>query len=245
MRLLSNLYKQRFITNESESRVINSNTLAYRILEEQSRALAKTQEPEQPQAESGGFVEGIAAPQVETIDYEAEAKEKAEEILAQANAEADEIRKAAREEADELRKKAMEEGHAEGMEQGMQDSYLEQMRELEPKLVHTITDVVSHVFHVQFHDKDEIVLYLVKRAMESIDGPKEFTIKAGPKQAAYLEEHKQELLECVGQNATLDLVTIHSMTEGECIIETDTGVFECGMDVQLDNLIRDIQSLCM
>ena len=45
MRLLSNLYKQRFITNESESRVINSNTLAYRILEEQSRALAKTQEP--------------------------------------------------------------------------------------------------------------------------------------------------------------------------------------------------------
>ena len=81
MRLLSNLYKQRFITNESESRVINSNTLAYRILEEQSRALAKTREPEQPQAESGGFVEGIAAPQVETIDYEAEAKEKAEEIL--------------------------------------------------------------------------------------------------------------------------------------------------------------------
>ena len=76
MRLLSNLYKQRFITNESESRVINSNTLAYRILEEQSRALAKTREPEQPQAESGGFVEGIAAPQVETIDYEAEAKEK-------------------------------------------------------------------------------------------------------------------------------------------------------------------------
>lgn len=266
MRLLSNLYKQRFITNESESRVINSNTLAYRILEEQSRALAKTREPEQPQAESGGFVEGIAAPQVETIDYEAEAKEKAEELLAQANAEADEIRKAAREEADELRKKAMEEGRAEGMEQGMQegaavydaklesigkreqqlqDSYLEQMRELEPKLVHTITDVVSHVFHVQFHDKDEIVLYLVKRAMESIDGPKEFTIKAGPKQAAYLEEHKQELLECVGQNVTLDLVTIHSMNEGECIIETDTGVFECGMDVQLDNLIRDIQSLCM
>ncbi len=47
-------------------------------------------------------------------------------------------------------------------EQQLQDSYLEQMRELEPKLVHTITDVVSHVFHVQFHDKDEIVLYLVK-----------------------------------------------------------------------------------
>ena len=150
MRLLSNLYKQRFITNESESRVINSNTLAYRILEEQSRALAKTREPEQPQAESGGFVEGIAAPQVETIDYEAEAKEKAEEILAQANAEADEIRKAAREEADEIRKQAQEQGQAEGLEQGMQegaavydaklesigkreqqlqDSYLEQMRE--------------------------------------------------------------------------------------------------------------------
>ena len=197
MRLLSNLYKQRFITNESESRVINSNTLAYRILEEQSRALAKTREPEQPQAESGGFVEGIAAPQVETIDYEAEAKEKAEEILAQANAEADEIRKAAREEADEIRKQAQEQGMQEGAavydaklesigkrEQQLQDSYLEQMRDLEPKLVHTITDVVSHVFHVQFHDKDEIVLYLVKRAMESIDGPKEFTIKAFPKQAA-------------------------------------------------------------
>ena len=121
MRLLSNLYKQRFITNESESRVINSNTLAYRILEEQSRALAKTREPEQPQAESGGFVEGIAAPQVETIDYEAEAKEKAEEILAQANAEADEIRKAAREEADEIRKQAQEQGQAEGLEQGMQE----------------------------------------------------------------------------------------------------------------------------
>ena len=57
MRLLSNLYKQRFITNESESRVINSNTLAYRILEEQSGLLQRQREPEQPQAgESGGFV---------------------------------------------------------------------------------------------------------------------------------------------------------------------------------------------
>ena len=34
-----------------------------------------------------------------------------------------------------------------------------------------------------------------------------------------------------------------SMQQGQCTIDTDEGIFDCGVDVQLDNLIKDLKTL--
>ena len=37
-----------------------------------------------------------------------------------------------------------------------------------------------------------------------------------------------------------------SVSQGQCTIDTDEGLFDCGLDVQLTNLVRDLKALsCM
>ena len=42
---------------------------------------------------------------------------------------------------------------------------------------------------------------------------------------------------------SLEIVSDIALSGNQCIIETETGVFDCSMDVQLKNLIKDLRSL--
>ena len=51
--------------------------------------------------------------------------------------------------------------------------------------------------------------------------------------------------ECLYGN-DVDIEVVNDMTLGaeDCIIETESGVFNCGIDMELSNLEKDIRSLC-
>ncbi len=58
-----------------------------------------------------------------------------------------------------------------------------------------------------------------------------------------MERRKEEILEQVGHDITLEFLSDSSFQEDQCVIETDTGIFDCGTGVQLENLVRDIKAL--
>ena len=41
----------------------------------------------------------------------------------------------------------------------------------------------------------------------------------------------------------MDIVEDAAMKKNQCIIESDTGVYDCSLDIELNNLIRDIKLL--
>ena len=47
-----------------------------------------------------------------------------------------------------------------------------------------------------------------------------------------------------GNDVVIDVINDMTLTDGACIIETETGVFDCGVDMVLSNLEKDIRSLC-
>ena len=59
-----------------------------------------------------------------------------------------------------------------------------------------------------------------------------------------METHKDEILDRVGHDITLEILPDSTMEGNSCIIETDSGVFDCSLGTQLENLIKDIRSLC-
>ena len=61
---------------------------------------------------------------------------------------------------------------------------------------------------------------------------------------SFLEEHKENILDYVGHDIELEIVPDYTLDENACVIETDSGIFDCSLDVQLDNLMKDIRSLC-
>ena len=197
-----------------------------------------------------------------------EAKDEADKILKDARKRSDDMLNEAYRQSEEIKITAREEGHEEGYREGseearreleeeygkkqaeleehklsLQADYNREMKELEPMLLNTIITVVEKVFHIQFSDKKDILLYLVENAVMNIEGCKSFRIRVGEEQRVFLERRKEEILEQVGHDITLEFLSDSSFQEDQCVIETDTGIFDCGTGVQLENLVRDIKAL--
>lgn len=270
---MSNLYKNRFvISNNTGKRIIDSNEKAAERMEDYIRlkreeALADGEFIEGLAAESVEVVEDTQEMEEphekETVSEE---EEQAQNILEAAKAEAEQILEDAKMQAEHMREQAIEEGQQEGyrsgQEQAMQEIEAEQNRlrglqedlrrdyetkcaELEPKLVDTITGVVEKVFQIQFADQKNVLLYLVQNAIQNADGCREFRIHLGENSYAYVSEHKAELQQRVGGDLRIDVIEDAALTEEQCLIETEAGVFDCSVDVEMKNLIKEIKTLSL
>ena len=203
---------------------------------------------------------------MEEIDHTAEAKKEAEKILAEAHAQAETILNQADQEAENIRENAKNTGYQEGRQsleselaaqreqlqneyqrkqETLQDEFREKQKNMEKDLVDVILEVFNKVFHIQFDNKKHILMYLIDDAILNIEGDKKFRIKVANSNVMFLENHKEEILERVGAGIEIEIVADSSMDGNSCVIETDSGVFDCSLGVQLENLIKDIKSLCL
>ena len=108
-----------------------------------------------------------------------------------------------------------------------------------------IADVFEKVFHVQFDDKKEILLYLIQKVILHAEGTKEFQVRVSLKDYAFVEEHKGEITEQVGGAVKVEIMADAALQERQCMIETDSGIFDCGTDLQLGNIIKALRSLSL
>lgn len=267
-RSLSNLYKPWFVHTEvSKARVINSDAIMAECMEKKAVRIPETA----PKMEEG-FTEGLFADdksnviKVEPeIDYVALAKEEAESILQEARATADRMVGQAQEEADAICEAARNKGYESGkaaLEQELEElrgqlentyqekrrdldaEYVEKRAGMEKELIDVILTVFNKVFHIQFDNKKDILMYLIDDAIMNIEGEKRFRVKVAAGNVLFLENHKEEILDRVGHDVELEILADSTMDGNECIIETDSGVFDCSLGTQLENLIKDIRSLC-
>ena len=266
---MSNLYKPWFVrTNAEDARVINSNAVMAEHLEKSAFRLQKESDEEK---DPNGFIEGLVSPETGNVikaepevDYEALAKEEAARVILEARSQAEELVKAAQSEAEEIRETSRQQGYQDGredlnreleeMRDRLEESYgkkahkLEQeysikLESMERDLVEVILTVFDKVFHIQFDDKKEILIHLVDNAIRNIEGEKQFRVRVAESSLPFLENHKEEILDRVGHDIELEFVADNMMDGSDCIIETDSGMFECSLGTQLENLLKDIRSL--
>lgn len=276
---MCNVYRNNYVVQgETVKRVIDTNEIIAEkmqaIVEQQRQAQQEELMRRRQEAIDAGeteFTEGLFAEQLELvaepepeIDYEAQAREQAEQIIAEANAEAAMIHDKATRDAETLRELARQEGYQEGyasageraneelqagrdelarQEQEQKTRYEDAMAELEPKLLDTILTVFDEVFRMQFSGKREMLLQLVKNAMRGIRETRQYKIRVSEEEVAFLREHKEELQEKVGEDVQIEIVMDPDLSESRCVIDADSGVYDCSLDVELDNLIRDLRSL--
>lgn len=202
----------------------------------------------------------------EETDYVALAREEAEQILSAAREEAEQILSDANAQAQAMKTNAEREGRQRGYEDGIQqatqdmdrkkeaweqekarwiEEYQKSQDSMERELLDVLCQVLEHVFLVQFGDKKELVLHLADNAMANIEGSKEFLIRVGESNYEFLKANKAALQDKVGGDVVLDIINDPLMDAGQCLIETDGGVFDCSVDVEMSNLVKDIKSLDM
>lgn len=194
----------------------------------------------------------------------ASANEEAEAILNNARLEADSILNKAELDADTMKTLARQDGEKEGYNDGIQqaasemaqkqaelDEYVQSMQEmfsqkevsLSRDVVNLCCDVFERVFGAQLSGRKDVLFHLIDNCLMNIEPSHQMQIKVNDENVAFLREKKSEILERVGSEVTLDIISDPLLSDSGCIIETDGGLFDCGIDTELDELIRNIKAL--
>ena len=125
----------------------------------------------------------------------------------------------------------------------LQGQYFTMMEEMEPQLVDTILSLVDDVLHVEIKDYRDIIIQLIKETISDSDSPKEMSIVVNDENYQMVKEELPALKEMVGEEVKLEIMKNGQLSNGECRIETEYGIFECGFDTQFRNLSNRLRVL--
>jgi flagellar assembly protein FliH len=230
----------------------------------------KRQEKKKPKKKAAGtetrktgnaFVEGLDALMVEELPSEEETK-KANYIIENAKKEAQCIFKQAKEEAEKIKKDAYAAANLQGYEDGkklcdqeaekqkaeyadkmqqLEKEYNSMTAKLEPKIADIIASLVKKITGIIVEGKEEVILYLVEKALKKYDKSNEYTLRIAPENYKYIMSKKEFLQNFIEREVKLHVTEDPSLHINQCMIETDLRVINCSLDEQLYNLITDLK----
>lgn len=192
-----------------------------------------------------------------------------QEILDKAHGEAEVIKSEAlaraQQESEELKQRAFEEGKVKGYDDGynegmakieaqrkkleeervsLEKDYQELVKTLEPRFVESLTDIYEKIFKVDLAKEQNIIVHLISTAMHKIEGSSNYLIHVSKEDYSYVSMKKEELLaSAVSSGASIEIVEDITLCSNECMIETDGGVFDCGLGTQLEELSQKLRLL--
>ncbi|MBE5916131.1 MAG: hypothetical protein E7273_04740 [Pseudobutyrivibrio ruminis] len=216
-----------------------------------------------------GLVDTIA--QKEEPDMSAQTEEileqarmEADQIIADANSQAQEILSAAQLNADAMKNLARQDGEKEGYNEGtqraavelqnsqaqmqaeidkIQNEFMERQLQMEREIVEMCLPVFEHVFSAELSGRKEVIYHLLDHCIMKIERTGQMQIKVSDANAEFIKSKKDEIQGKVGTEVGLDIIADPLLNDSQCIIETDGGIFDCSIDTELDNLIREIKAL--
>jgi len=209
------------------------------------------------------FIEGLKALVVEQIPTKEE-EENTSKIVEDAHADAKIILEQAKKEAERFKNDiyatAQKKGYDDGLSQSklellkinmeydektknLQKEYEKMAHDMEPRMAEIIGYLVEKVTGIVIEDKEDIVMFLVSRALKNVDKSDEYTIKVSKDDYDYVSNRKNIISESIGRDVGISVTEDSNLKKNQCLIETDLRVIDCSLDVQLNNLILDLKLL--
>lgn len=194
------------------------------------------------------------------------AKDDAEAIISNAHDEAEKLRADAYDEAERIKTAAREDGYNFGytegkeaadkelsmgraaLEQQMNDAevmFQEREEELiqttERNMVDWLCRMIPMITGVSIDNQQDVLLYIINEAMRDLDNSKQFVIKVSSEDFDEVSERKHEIYGARNPNIDLEVYEDAKLSSKQCIIETDNGIVDVSLDVQLNNLVKALK----
>ncbi len=231
---------------------------------DQLAALLEDTDQTAGESTTDGFSEGIAGGNIikAAPAYDGPSPE---ELVEQAKQEIAQIKQDAAGEIEQAKRDAVEAGRKEGYDagykQGLQetellkqeyiqkeaalnDAYEQKIRELEPRFVEVLTGVYEHVLKVSLSDETQLVTLLAGNAIRNIESSRHFLVHVSEDDYAAVNEQKKELEAAAGgSSVTVEVIRDTTLNKNECMVETENGIYDCGLDTQLKELGKQLKLL--
>jgi flagellar assembly protein FliH len=211
--------------------------------------------------EDQSMLESVPDPQFDMEAMQAEIDLK----LQQAQEQADMIVNNAHAQAQEIMQTAQQQGHQEGYDAGYQEGvaaaqalqadyeqqkedlekqYQQIVDELEPEMVDILTQIYEHVFNIELREDKGIILHLLKTTLSRIEPGNDLIVHISSDDYDDIMEQKDELDACItSPNTSMEIIEDPLLKENECMIESDSGVFDCSLGVELSEITRKLKLL--
>ena len=262
-----------FVIQNQDKFVIDSNKMADEIVEQYRQLHAKAEQELVPDADGFVCgLEAATVEQLVRDDADSEQQEMQPEFqpidMAEIHRQEEEIINQARTEAELIKSRAQAAGYEQGIAEGreiaeqqldarmkqldreyterlnaLEAEYARKYHEMEPALVNTLIEVFSKITNTMADGKRDTVLFLVNGVLRNTEVSKEYVIRVSEDDYNYLLSNKHLIHNGINKDIKIDICIDAGLTRNQCIIETDSGVFDCSLDIQLENLINDIRLL--
>lgn len=211
-----------------------------------------------------GYIAAGGGADVDVAGMLEEANIQAQEIIDNANAEADRILEAARQEAENIKAQAFDEGKIAGSDAGYQEGlaradqmtaeleekshmldaeYESMVAQLEPAMVDLVTDIYSHVFGIDLQDRKGIVSHLLRNAIKNVETTSGYFIHVSEDDYEEVIANRDTLSLGLASTCVVEIIEDVTLSKGECFIEADSGIFDCSLGIELENLKKELRLL--
>jgi flagellar assembly protein FliH len=257
------------ITTDNKPFVLDSNQRAEEKEKQHIRA-ARTPKPAVPGGD--GFSAGINAPEADgpamneavlndamfkAKELREDASNKAMKIIADANAEAEAIR-------EQARQLGYDEGYRDGKMEAAKrtDEYIDKMtRERdeiiagerqkleddfaddERNLVDIAAGLVEKLTGILVDDYKPVMMHMINSAISGEDSSKKFVIRISETNYGYISDNRDRISGAANPNIEIEIYGDAKLDGRQCIIETDNGIIDLSMDVQVKNLVTAMKLL--
>lgn len=189
-------------------------------------------------------------------------------VVEEAYEEAKEIRAKALAEAEDIKAQSRLIGKEEGYQQGLADAAAEIacmkeqlmqeqeqfkaellaeqdacLEKLEPRFADVLCQLLTRLTGVVVKGHREVILYLINNAMRGIENSHSFVISLSEADFEYVNKHKKEIYGYLNPGVKIELFQDSKLTKNQCKIETDSGLVDLSLDVQISQLIKSLMLL--
>lgn len=187
----------------------------------------------------------------------ANTRHECEMIMREAELEADrlieEARRKASEEAQKITEEAWQKGYAEGMDAAAEQSRdilakAEQMRSdiqkeheemisgMEEEMLGLVMAVARKVVAGELTTGRDVIVRMIRDAMPKCSNKDGAVLRVSPGDAENLIENRDELLSGIEGADTIEIKKDSTLRQGDCIIETQFGSVDAGVNTRLDKI---------
>ena len=208
------------------------------------------------------------ANQIQESEEEPHVDAAADEILCQTREDAMKLISEAQDEAIEIREAAKQEGFQQGYREGMARAEneieqsklkLEQEKEeffrnaiieqeqlcatFEPQIVDVACQLIQKLTGIVVEQYKDVMLYVINNAIREVEDSKNFVIRVSDEVYHELEPKQELLYGYANSSVEMTLLADAKLQGRQCMIETDQGILDIGIETQLEELITSLKLL--
>lgn len=193
-----------------------------------------------------------------------EANSEAAQIVETANLQAQKIIEEAQGGIQESMSQAKEQGYQEGITKATQElelrqeqleneiqerrshleaEYEQRRKQMEPELVEKLLEVFQAFTLTLAQDDKDILMHLINGVLANSYKSDEILIKVSCEDYPFVSTNQGKIFCASTKELSLNIIEDSTMEKNQCIIETDSGIFDCSLDTELKNLTKKIKLL--